>query len=297
MQESLDRLERFLQAQKYLKQRSEHTVIAYRKALEQYFFYLKDELGAEEELAVDKEDVRYFLGWLHDQGMTKKSIAQKISAVRSYYKWLKKEGLIDVNPAVTVATPKTEKRLPSWYSESEISRLMESFGAERYTDFLDRALTELIYGSGLRISEALAAKVADIQRGRIKVRGKGDKDRIVPFTKHAIESIKKLLKKQIELGLGAGPKSLIFRTEAGKAVQARSYYGRLRTRLGSITEQAKKSPHVLRHSFATHLLDNGAGIESVGKMLGHSSLSTTQIYTHVSVERLREAHKKSHPRA
>jgi len=292
-----DLYQKFLDYTLFVRLRSINTVTAYRKALEQYHTYLSDELGAENPLLVDREDIRMFLGWLHDLGLTKKSIAQKLSAVKTFYKWLKKEGLISVNPSLDISSPKLDKRLPSWYSENEINKLFDTFDGSNYTDILDKALTELLYGSGLRISEALGLKVNDIHRDSVKVHGKGDKERIVPMTLAAIKAVKILLKSQVSEGITVNKDTFIFRTSSGKRIQTRSYYGRLRTRLGSVTQQARKSPHILRHSFATHLLDNGAGLESVGELLGHASLSSTQIYTHVSVERLKQTHKLAHPRA
>jgi integrase/recombinase XerC len=271
-------------------------VIAYAKALDQFALFAKDELGANDLKLIDKEDIRLFLGHLYDLGLTKKTMAQKLSAVKTFYKWLYTNGQIERNPAANISTPKLEKTLPTWFSKSEIDKLFDSFDAEDYISLMDKTLTEFLYGSGLRISEGLGLKISDIDTATVKVTGKGNKTRIVPVTGSAIDTLKSFLKLRITVGHKLGPKSLVFVNESLSPLVARAYYGRLKTKLSGITQSPRKSPHVLRHSFATHLLDAGAGIESVSEMLGHASLTSTQIYTHVSIDRLKDAHKLAHPR-
>ena len=280
------------------KNYSEKTIETYYTALNQFEEYISlmhsPDTAIEE---ISKEDVNYFLGWLHDKGMKKRSIKLKISAIKSFFKFCYKKDIISSNPAALVVLPKTEKTLPSFLLEKEVEKLLASFDKEDPLQLRNLALIELLYSSGLRISEALQLNINDIdtKERSVKVIGKGNKQRIVPVGRKALETIEEYNKKRNEIS--EKRTNALFISRNGKRLSSREAYRVIHNSLQGITEATKKSPHILRHTFATHLLDKGADLQSVSEMLGHSSLSTTQVYTHVSVERLKEAYKKAHPKA
>ncbi|MBK7033486.1 MAG: tyrosine recombinase [Ignavibacteria bacterium] len=281
------------------KASSEHTVLAYAKALEQFQAFLEESWGSEPAVADIKEaDIRPFLGWLHDKGLAKRSLRMKLAAVRSFFKFLVRSGELDHNPASLLTSPKIDKKLPSFLQQKEADDLWDVFDLTTVSGRRDRVLCELLYGSGLRLSEALQLDLGDIniRQRTVRVVGKRSKERVVPVTQESIKSIDLYLEMRGQLAPSPEDPAL-FLGDRGKRLTSVSAWRIVKRSLGTITEAQRKSPHMLRHSFATHLLDNGADLSAVSDMLGHSSLSTTQIYTHVSVERLKDAYKKAHPRS
>ena len=302
------------------KNASPHTCRCYRRDLEAFEDFLKNsgiQLTPGGDIKIEKVDriaIRKYLSFLHRKNK-KSSIARKISTLRSFFKYLVREQLIPSNPAKTVSTPKVEKTLPTTLTVDEAFRLMESpqsrsgkssSGSEE-RGLRDRAILELLYSSGLRVSElvGLNANQLDLDLGIVRVMGKGRKERIVPVGAKAIDALKVYFEERGTLkdlrpgGKPAGPEGdePIFINSSGGRLTARSV-GRLikkYTRHSSIFR--KVSPHSLRHTFATHLLDAGADIREIQEMLGHSSLSTTQRYTHVSMGKLMEVYDKAHPRS
>lgn len=278
---------------------SEKTIIAYMTALEQFGEYFVESYGSEGDLELfESDDIKPFLGWMHDKGFKRNSLRMKISAVRSFFKFCKKKGLITGNPTAGVATPKKDKRLPSFMLKNEVNNLIENFDVSTVEGARNCALVELIYGTGMRISEALSIKYdeLDFRNGSLRVIGKGNKERIVPIGAKAIEAIQHYLKLRCQLAVNKTEKHL-FIGKSGKKLDASVAYRIINRNMAKVSESKQKSPHILRHSFATHLLDNGADIRSVSEMLGHASLSTTQIYTHLSIEKLKDSYKKAHPKA
>jgi len=280
------------------KNASPHTCRCYQRDLEQFEDFLKRSgmyLSPEGEIEMAKVDrmaIRKYLSFLHGKNR-KSSIARKLSTLRSFFKYAVREQLVPSNPAKTVSTPKVEKFLPTTLSVDEAFRLMES--PERSGGLRDRAILELLYSSGLRVSELVGLNTSDLDLdlGIVKVMGKGRKERIVPVGKKAIEALKAYLE---ERGVLAGEEPIFVNSRGG----------RLTTRtVGRLTKKYTKrsgifrrvSPHSLRHSFATHLLDAGADIREIQEMLGHASLSTTQRYTHISLGRLMEVYDRAHPRS
>ncbi len=279
---------------------SPHTIAAYEIALRQFQRFFEETYETHPLVsAITESDIRPFLGWLHDQGMSRRSIRQKITAVRSLFAWLMRNEVIAVNPAAGIRTPKVERTLPSFLQQNEAGLLVGAFDVTTEVGARNFALCELLYGSGLRISEALQLNVGDVneQARTVRVLGKRQKERIVPVTESSLEALRHYLqlRAQPKESLNAEPHPLFIGTR-GKRLSAASAWRIVNKALGPLTESQRKSPHVLRHSFATHLLDRGADLHAVSELLGHSSLSTTQVYTHVSVERLKEAYKKAHPR-
>jgi integrase/recombinase XerC len=290
------------------KNASPHTCRCYRRDLEGFQDFLKNSgmvlspAGKVEIEKVDRIDIRKYLSFLHRKNR-KSSIARKISTLRSFYKYLVREQVIPSNPAKSVSTPKIEKTLPTTLTVDEAFRLMESPEtiSEKFSEgsrekgLRDRAILELLYSSGLRVSElvGLNSNQLDLDLGIVKVMGKGRKERIVPVGAKAIEALVAYLKER-EIVEGDEP---IFVNSLGGRLTARSV-GRLMkgySRRSGIFR--KVSPHSLRHTFATHLLDAGADIREIQEMLGHSSLSTTQRYTHISAGKLMEVYDKAHPRS
>jgi tyrosine recombinase XerC len=292
-------IEKFLEYCKSEKVYSIHTIIGYSQSLNDFIEYFSEFYEMEPEIEfIEQDDIKPFLGWLHDKGLNKNSLRLKISAVKSFFKYCLKKKLINLNPANLVLTPKRDKKLPSFLLQNEVTNLIESFDKENPFGARNSALTELLYSSGLRISEALQLDMYDIKFNdkSVKVLGKGNKERIVPVGDKAIESIKNYMTFRHLISKNTSEKALFLDTN-GNRLSPSSAYKIIHKTMKGFTESKQKSPHVLRHSFATHLMDNGADIRSVSEMLGHSSLSTTQVYTHVSIERLKESYKKAHPKA
>ena len=303
------------------KNASPHTCRCYQRDLEGFDDFLKNSgmyltSSGEVELGkVDRIAIRKYLSFLHRKNK-KSSIARKISTLRSFFRYLNREQLIPSNPAKSVSTPKVEKTLPTTLTVDEAFRLMESpksFSEKsspsgfKNKRLRDRAILELLYSSGLRVSElvGLDSNQIDLDLGIVKVMGKGRKERIVPVGMKAVESLKAYLNERgLIKGLRSGGKASgpegeepLFVNSLGGRLTARSV-GRLikkYTRHSGIFR--KVSPHSLRHTFATHLLDAGADIREIQEMLGHSSLSTTQRYTHVSMGKLMEVYDRAHPRS
>jgi integrase/recombinase XerC len=295
-------VQEFLSACELQKGYSPHTIETYRFALMEFLDYFKSEYGVNPDInAIEPADIRPFLGYLHDRGLSKKSLRVKIAAVKSFFKFAFRQSWIDRNPAAIVSTPKAEKKLPSFLQSGEIESLMDSFDPSSPGGARNIAIAELLYSSGLRVSELIQLPMHDLDMhaGTVRVMGKGKKERIVPIGGKAIEALEAYIAMRSYLTSldTAKPDGKVFLSERGKMMNPSVVYRIIRRAMNPVTESPQKSPHVLRHTFATHLLDNGADISSVSEMLGHSSLSATQVYTHVSVDRLKQAYQKAHPRA
>ena len=279
---------------------SPHTCRGYQKDLEQFVNFLRNSegsmpaTGGVELERIDRLTIRKYLAFLHRRNKNS-SIARKISSLRSFFKFLMNEQVVASNPAKIVSTPKREKLLPTTLTVDEVFRLMESPEEGRRTSWLrDRAVLELLYSSGLRVGELVGLSVnrLDLELGIVKVMGKGRKERIVPVGSKAVEALRSYLEERGSLEQDAP----LFVNSKGGRLTARSV-GRL---VKGYTRQShifrKISPHSLRHTFATHLLDSGADIREIQEMLGHASLSTTQRYTHLTLGKLMEVYDKAHPR-
>jgi len=292
-------ISKFLKYCEIEKNYSVQTIRAYNIALKQFQTYFIEEYDTKPDIKLlETDDLRPFLGYLHDRGNSKSSIRLKVSAIKSFFKYAKRTGITKTNPANNISTPKNEKILPSFMQQNEISNMIDSISSDDFQTLQLKSLIEIIYSCGLRISEALNIKLSDINfRDKIiKVTGKGNKQRLIPIGNEAI----KILQTYIELrnkNHTTISNNTLFLDKNGNNLKYQYTYRKIKQLMSQFTNAPKKSPHVLRHSFATHLMDNGADINSVSEMLGHSSLSSTQIYTHVSIERLKEAYKKAHPKA
>ncbi len=225
-----------------------------------------------------------------------RSISRKISTLKSFFKYLYRKKIVSSNPASTLAFPKMQKKLPSYIAASDMTKLLDRIGDDEL-NFIDKAIFELFYGTGIRLSELINLKTVDIDFGKntVRVLGKGSKTRIVPFGSKALDALKNYM--QIRDILNFNKSDYFFLNKNGKKLYPMEVSRMVKKHLSKVTDVKKKSPHVLRHSFATHLLDAGADIRAVKDLLGHENLSTTQVYTHVSPEKLKKAYKQAHPKA
>jgi integrase/recombinase XerC len=304
---------------------SSHTITAYRTDLVQFFTFLKEHLELEDFSGFDAGkvavvDVRLFMGHLLDRGIQPRSIARKLAAVKSYYRYLLETDRIGKSPLSLVMTPRMKRNVPDFLSEEQMDRLLsgspdeggqnaagsgQSAGeaAAWFEAVRDRSILEVLYGCGLRLSELTTLGFADVSldQGFLKITGKGRKQRIVPLGKPAAAALKKYFEVRRNFfritGEGADDSSKVFVTKRGKQLYPMQVQRMTRKYLSSVTESEKKNPHLLRHSFATHMLNSGADLKSVSEMLGHSSLTTTELYTHVTFTRLKEVYQKAHPKA
>jgi integrase/recombinase XerC len=252
---------------------------------------------------IDQLTVRAFIADLHGRGIARSSIARKLATLRSFFRYLCREGIVQANPAKLVPTPKLPKRLPAHLSVDEVDRLLASPGRQDVQSARDRAILELFYASGIRLSELVGLDLhnLDLREGLVKVKGKGNKERIVPVGSKAKMALKGYLDKRKELipTSGQGPLGppAVFLNRRGGRLSARSVGRILLKYLQRSGLGPKITPHGLRHSYATHLLEAGADLRAIQELLGHASLSTTQRYTHLNLDHLMEVYDKAHPRA
>lgn len=284
---------------------SPHTLASYEDDLRQFTQFLAKHLGDSEfSLArIDNVTLRLFLGELMEQGFSKSSIARKVACLKSFFRFLSRQKIIETNPALLLKSPKLEKRIPQVVSEQAADALMNQPDISTPEGMRDRAMLEMFYSTGIRLSELISLNWQDVNfaDSTIKVTGKGNKQRIVPVGRKAVRALRDYSASRTRL-LDAQCRdqtngAAVFITKRGKRLSPKGVNVLMNRYLGRVSEANKKSPHVLRHSFATHLLDRGADLKAVQQLLGHESLSTTQVYTHVSVERLKKIYAQAHPKA
>ncbi len=256
--------------------------------------------AAVDELQVKCEPltIREFLAYLYGQNYTKSTTARKLATLRSFYKFLIRRGLVSVNPLSTIRTPKQEKRLPKCLDLEQVQKLLDAPGDGDLLSARDKAMLEVLYSSGIRVSELVELDTADLdlQEGVLRVKGKGRKDRLTPIGSQAIKALQRYFEMR-QTGGGETMTGRVFLNKHGHALSTRSVRRKLDKYLITAGLDPGISPHTLRHSFATHLLNNGADLRSVQELLGHQSLSTTQIYTHLTTSRMKEVYDAAHPRA
>ncbi len=293
-----DYLKRFIDHLGKERGLSKYTQNSYQGDLLQFYSFLREKDSADQGL-MEKADrflLRHFLGQLKANGYSNSSISRKLSAIRSFYKFLCREGITSSNPAAYISSPKKKRRLPSFLSQEQIGPLMDSPQRLDALGLRDRAILETFYGSGIRLRELAGLNYShfDLANDLIKVRGKGEKERIVPLGRKASQAIRKYLEKREMLT----PKGeALFLNYRGNRLSPRGIELLVKGYLSKISEDRSLSPHSLRHSFATHLLDRGADLRAVKELLGHASLSTTQTYTHITAERIKKVYRQAHPRA
>lgn len=279
---------------------SPHTLKSYREDLQTFLEYFADETGkAPPPGTIRAVDLRGFLSALHDAGYAKTSIARKLASLRSFYRFGQRQGWIDSNPATALRNPRKGRKLPHFLTTEEIGKLLAAPN-DQPLGLRDRAILETLYSAGLRVSEAVGLNDGDanLQEGILRVRGKGRRERLAPLGSYAVEAIEQWKQvRKLAHKTPTGPDAPLFVNRFGTRLSTRSVGRMLEKYLHAADLDGRTSPHTLRHSFATHLLDRGADIRSVQELLGHKSLVTTQIYTHLSTANLREAYEKAHPRA
>lgn len=299
-------IEKYLRYLKIERNASVHTITSYKNDLTSFNNFCKTQF----EIAPSNVDInlitrltlRLWLGNLSEEGLAKSSIARKVAALKSFFKYCFKRGYIEKNPAHLLVIPKKEKTLPKTVTPDDIVRLLESIDISSPQGLQDRAILEILYSTGIRVSELVSLNILDIdlRSSQISVIGKGNKQRMIPIGSTAHRIMKEFLRERSKLygkRTDADAHRALFLAASGQRIYDRSIRHTVERYLKIHSEVTQKSPHVLRHSFATHMLDNGADIRIIKEFLGHSNLAATQIYTHTSVERLKKVYEQAHPRA
>ncbi len=290
-------IQSFLQYIRYEKRFSPHTVKAYQSDLEQFFIYLKTTYELDEASAVIHPMIRSWMVQMMESGISARSINRKITTLKTFYRFLLRKEEITVNPMLKVQSPKTSKRLPVFIDQNKMDLLFDEKNFGKGLDGIrDRLVLEFLYSTGMRLSELIGLKDASIDsfQCQLKVLGKRNKERIIPFTNKLKGAIREYMEERNRIYPDA---KAFFITDSGKQMYPKFVYRIVTRRLAEVTTLDKKSPHVLRHTFATHMLNNGADINSVKELLGHANLSATQVYTHNTIEKLKKVYKQAHPRA
>lgn len=284
------------------KNASDKTVKSYREDLSQALQFTREKLKKKQ---VDAADwtvrlLRSFVAFLHEKKYSKATIARRLAAIRSFGKYLCREGVLDTNPALGLRGPRLDKKLPHFLTLADVHKLLAAPPQDGWAGRRDRAMLETLYSSGIRVSElvGLDLNALDLNDGVITVRGKGKKERLALLVPDAVAAIRRWLDDRSHLlETSAKESAAVFLNNKGGRLTTRSVGRLLAKHLKSAGLDPRTSPHTLRHSFATHMLDAGADIRGVQELLGHKSLATTQVYTHVSTQRLQKSYQKAHPRA
>ncbi|HTP79637.1 MAG TPA: tyrosine recombinase [Bacteroidota bacterium] len=282
---------RYLSAERNYSQR---TIQSYETDLESFVSFL-EQRQLPSFNAVRKQELREYIGLLYDGGYKKRTISRKIASLRSLYRYLKKAGHIASNPTLRLVSPRSERLLPQYIDEETMMKVLATPDGDTVEGMRDRAVLELLYSTGMRRGELLGLTVGAVMRekGIVKVRGKGNKERILPVGRKALDSVGQYLRARGTVS-GSAP---LFVARNGGPLYAQAVGRIVGKYIARVSDVEKKSPHTIRHSFATHLLDRGADLRSVKELLGHESLSTTQVYTHVSRSHLKKAYDAAHPKA
>ena len=290
-----DALDIFLTYLRVEKRMSKHTLAAYRRDLALLVESL-DELGINDITAAGKRELRRFLSQQHRDGLRATTVGRRISAMRSFFKFLVRRGHLDLNPMLAIKTPKVPKRSPKFLSPDDTERLLSVANGDTPQSLRDRAILELTYGAGLRVSEVCGLNLADLQLNEptVRIRGKGSKERLVPVGRLALIALHAWMGSRTKLKRGAT--AALFLNQRGGRLSPRTVQ-RLVAKGRSLCIQGGATPHWLRHACATHMLSSGADLRSIQELLGHTSLSTTQKYTHVDIQQLMSVYDKAHPRA
>ena len=291
-------IEKFIKYLRYEKNYSSHTEISYFKDLSQFQEFIESEVGYFDIKSVDVDLIRTWISLLMEEGLKAATVNRKLSSVKSFFKYLQKMELVSVNPAHYIKGPRAERKLPNFVKHSDMLEVLSPISySENFEGVRNRFLIELLYVTGIRREELISLKEndVDIHSCTLKVHGKGNKERIIPISErtkvHLLEYIN-IRNKEIE-----NRTSFLFVRKNGKRMYSRMVYAIVNKHLSSVKTLSIKSPHVLRHSFATAMLNNGAEINAVKSLLGHASLSSTQIYTHVTFKELKKVYDNAHPRA
>jgi tyrosine recombinase XerC len=284
-------IDKFVSYMEIEKNYSPHTVLNYRIDLKELAAFLE-----EKKFSLDKLtylNLRQFLAGLRAKHPRPRTISRKLSAIRSFFRFLCREGHLKANPSSLLSSPKLDKRLPNFLSEDEMSRLLEAPSSEEISGLRDRAILEILYSTGMRISELVGLNSGNIDflSNMVKVMGKGKKERLLPVGDQALKALRRYLEER------QNDSTIVFLNKNGTRLTGRGIRNMLNKYIRQVSSKEHISPHTLRHSFATHLLNRGADLRSVQELLGHANLSTTQIYTHLTTDRLKAVYDKAHPHA
>jgi len=310
-------VKQFLDYLKLEKHFSDYTIKSYGADLIQFGLFIAGEIGHansaatattpltpeqvdERQLKCEPLTIREFLAYLYAQNYTKSTTARKLATLRSFFKFLIRRGVVSVNPLSTIRTPKQEKRLPKCLDLEQVQKLLDAPEDNDLLGARDKAMLEILYSSGIRVSELVELEMSDLdlQEGILRVRGKGRKDRLTPIGSQAIKAVQRYFElRNADAKLQNPHTQRVFLNKHGEPLSTRSVRRKLDKYLVEAGLDPGISPHTLRHSFATHLLNNGADLRSVQELLGHQSLSTTQIYTHLTTSRVKQVYDDAHPRA
>lgn len=289
----------FIQYLQFEKRYSHHTIVSYQTDLDQFFTFLVNQYDSPSLSAITPAFVRSWLAEMRNEAISPKSLNRKISSLKSFFKYQMKVGEVIHSPMTTIVSPKVGKRLPSFVSESDMGTL------QQYVEFpptwkgqTDKLLLELFYATGMRLSELIGLKEnqLDLANRQVKVLGKGNKERIIPVSSELADQLAFYINDKKRF-FSAAPSSSLFVNEKGKSLYPKYVYNVVKANLSLVTTLQKRSPHILRHTFATHLTNNGADLNAVKELLGHSSLAATQVYTHNTIDKLKDVYKKAHPKA
>ena len=283
----------FLKYIEFEKRYSKHTLISYNTDLSQFINFLHNEYEISDVTEVSHQIIRSWISSMLDRGMSSRSVNRKITTLKSFYKYLMQEDVISENPTQKIISPKNAKKLPVFVEKSKMDELLseiefpDTFEGER-----DKLIIDVFYMTGMRLSELLGIRKKDIDfsKSNIKVLGKRNKERIIPLSVNLLNQLKKFSEKH-KINF------YFFVNYDGKKLSAKNIYNIVNKYLGMVSSLEKKSPHILRHTFATHMLNNGADINAIKEILGHANLSATQVYTHNTIEKLKTIYKQAHPRA
>ena len=286
-------IDTFLQYLQFEKRYSSHTISAYRIDINQFIDFLFLEKDNTDIIYATHHNIRSWISYLLDSGMSNRSVNRKITAIKSNYKYLINEGFISENPTRKIISPKASRKIPIFVEESNIASLFDEIEyQEGFIGMRDKIILDMFYMTGIRLSELLNIQVNDVnfENSSLKIIGKRNKERIIPISNLLIDQISHFIKRYSII-------KYIFVSRKYRQLSPKQIYNIVNKYLDHVSSIEKKSPHVLRHTFATHMLNNGADINAIKEILGHSSLNATQVYTHTSIERLKNVYRKTHPRA
>jgi integrase/recombinase XerC len=291
--------ESFLQYLQTERRYSPHTVRSYLNDLDQFISFLLSRGHSDDPLSVTSHDVRAWIVSLLDNKYTTVSVHRKISSLRVFYRFLRKEGLLKSDPMQKVVLPRRKKRLPVFVDEEALDKLLDEFNfGDSFAGIRNRTIIEMLYLTGMRRSELIGLRDVDIdmKEATVKVTGKRNKQRIIPLLKPFLDRLEEYIKVRDKF-IGAGGEKWFFITDKGNKLYDKYVYNTVNSYLAMVTTIEKKSPHILRHTFATHMLNHGADLNSIKELLGHANLSATQVYTHNTFEKLKKIYRQAHPRA
>lgn len=292
-------IQKFTDYLKFEKRYSQHSIIAYQTDLFQFADFLSANFETAELAAITAGMVRTWLAHLKDGGMEARTINRKLSALKSLYRYLRRLGVVEVSPLGAITGPKAGKKLPAFASEPEISNLLHGIEfPDSWMGRTERMVLELLYATGMRRSELLQLKESQVDTSQrvLRILGKGNKERLIPISKEMVSQLESYMAaKRRDLEQPNGQVLLV--NEAGKPLSAKTVYNLVVKYLGQVSTLSVRSPHVLRHTFATHLANAGADLNAIKELLGHSSLAATQVYTHNTIEKLKDVYKQAHPKA